>query len=117
MIQKYEFGILLDMIGDKNQKIYREVYSEQFAKEYNDMVWETARELNITTFIDTVLATVYDDHLALNAGGVPTIDIIDFDYVYWHTNLDTPDKCSPKSLDNVARVVLEIIYNQSIWPN
>ena len=114
---KYEFGILLDMIGDEYQKIYREVYSERFAKEYNDMVWRVAKELNINTFIDTVKATVYDDHLALNAGGVPTIDIIDFDYPYWHTEFDTPDKCSAQSLDNVGRVVLEIIYNQSIWPN
>jgi glutaminyl-peptide cyclotransferase len=81
------------------------------------MVWKTARELNITTFIDSTKYAVEDDHLSLNIGGLPAIDLIDFDYPYWHTEMDTPDKCSAESLANVGRVLAEIAYNSAIWPN
>lgn len=113
----YHFGIVVDMVGDRVQQIYREAYSEDFFKPVNDMIWHTAAELGITTFQDTVRHTVLDDHLELAAGGVPTVDIIDFDYPYWHTEYDTPDKCSAESLSNVGRVLAYIIYNKSIWPN
>ncbi len=114
---KYRFGIVIDMIGGKDQQICREIYSERFHKPINDMVWNTARELGIRTFIDSTRFAVEDDHLALNIGGVPTIDLIDFDYPYWHTELDTPDKCSPQSLANVGRVLAQIAYNKSLWPS
>jgi len=113
---KYHFGIVIDMIGDRNQHIFREENSERFSKPVNDMIWETARDLGVTTFRDTVLHSVIDDHLPLNVGGVPTADIIDFDYPYWHTEFDTPDKCSPESLANVGNVLAEIIYRPSLWP-
>jgi hypothetical protein len=52
-----------------------------------------------------------DDHLPLIQSGIPTIDIIDFDYPYWHTVEDTPDKCSAESLDVVGQLVLSVIYS------
>ena len=113
---KYEFGIILDLIGDQDQQIYREGYSERYASELNDMVWGVAGRLGVETFIDSVKYTVIDDHLSLSLSGVPSIDIIDFDYDYWHTEFDTPDKCSSESLTNVGRVVAEIVYNPSLWP-
>jgi glutaminyl-peptide cyclotransferase len=113
---KYQFGIVLDMIGDKEQQIYREAYSDQFYRRINDMVWNSARNLGISTFIDSVRHSVIDDHLPLSAGGVPTVDIIDFDYPYWHTDQDTPDKCSAQSLANVGRILTEIMYNEKLWP-
>jgi hypothetical protein len=112
---KYHFGIVIDMVGDKNQHFFREEISERFSKEVNDMVWEAAQRLGVTTFRDTVLHRVTDDHLPLNIGGVRTIDIIDFNYPYWHTEFDTPDKCSPESLANVGSVLAEIIYKPSLW--
>ena len=48
---------------------------------------------------------VLDDHLALNNAGIPTIDIIDFDYPYWHTSQDLPERCSAASLEQVGRVL------------
>ena len=113
---KYDFGLVIDLIGDANQEIYREEYSQRFNPELNDLVWNTARALNITTFRDSVRHTVIDDHLPLNTGGIPTIVIIDFDYPYWHTEFDTPDKCSAASLENVGRVLAKIIYTPSSWP-
>ena len=113
---KYHFGIVIDMVGDRNQHFFREEISERFSKPVNDMVWETARRLGVETFRDTVLHRVTDDHMPLNIGGVRTIDIIDFNYPYWHTEFDTPDKCSPGSLANVGIVLAEIVYKPSLWP-
>ncbi len=114
---KYQFAILMDMIGDKDQEICREIYSDRFHKPLNDMVWHTARALGITSFIDSTKYAIEDDHLSFNIGGLPTVDLIDFDYPYWHTEMDTPDKCSPGSLANVGRVLAEIAYNSSLWPS
>ena len=111
---KYRFGILLDLIGDKDQNIYKEGYSQKLAPELNDYVFKTASELGLTTFIDTVKYTVTDDHLLLNSVGIPTVNLIDFDYPFWHTENDSSDKCSPESLGNVGKLLTEIIYNGSI---
>lgn len=113
---RYRFGIVLDMIGDKDQQIYREGFSDQYNKPLDDMIWKTASQLGIHTFIDSVKHIVMDDHLSLNAGGVPSVDLIDFDYPYWHTDQDTPDKCSAESLSNVGRVLAYIAYNPKLWP-
>ena len=112
----YRFGIVIDMIGDKDQQIYREGYSERYHQELNDMIWSTAARLGITTFRDSVKHLIHDDHLSLCSGGVPTVDIIDFDYPYWHTEFDSPDKCSAESLANVGRVLIEIVYDPALWP-
>lgn len=114
--EKYRFGIVIDMIGDSSQQLYREGYSDRSYRALNDAVWRAAARLGITTFRDTIKYTIIDDHLSLVSSGVPTIVIIDFDYPYWHTEFDTPDKCSPTALANVGRVLVEIIYNPLLWP-
>ena len=113
---KYRFAVVLDMVGDARQEIFREAYSEQYQKPLNDMIWSVAKQLGISTFHDTTRHTVIDDHLSLNVAGLPAVDIIDFDYPYWHTEFDTPDKCSSQSLENVGRVIAYIAYNRHIWP-
>ena len=106
-----EFAILLDMIGDADQQIYIEQNSYQYARKIVDRVWKIADQMGIHEFIPEVKFDVYDDHLNLLEIGIPAIDIIDFEYQYWHTVEDTPDKCSPKSLDNVGRVLLGVLYD------
>ena len=49
---------------------------------------------------------IHDDHTPLNAAGIPTIDLIDFEYPPWHTPDDTMDKISAESLQTVGRVVV-----------
>ncbi|MEW6051484.1 MAG: M28 family peptidase [Candidatus Zixiibacteriota bacterium] len=112
---RYRFAIVVDMVGDKDQRIYREGYTEMFNRSLNDMIWNAARDLKLTTFADSTKHAVIDDHLSLNAGGVPSAVIIDFDYAYWHTDQDTPDKCSAESLANVGRVLAHIVYNPGLW--
>jgi Iap family predicted aminopeptidase len=115
------FGINIDMIGDANLEIPREPYSEQYAPHVVKLVFTIARQLNIPQFVDRPGRPVYDDHIPLNEAGIPTANLIDFDYPdasnrYWHTMEDTPDKCSPESLEAVGRVLLHIIYSKAQLP-
>jgi Zn-dependent M28 family amino/carboxypeptidase len=113
---KYSFGVVVDLVGDASQQIGREAYTERFYKPINDMIWQTAALLEVSSFRDEVRHTIQDDHISIGAAGVPTALLIDFDYEYWHTEFDTPDKCSAESLANVGRVLAYIIYNTSLWP-
>jgi glutaminyl-peptide cyclotransferase len=109
------FGILLDMIGDARLEIPREANSVAMAPDVVDLVWGTAIRLGYKQFVNITQGRVTDDHLPLNAAGIPTIDLIDFDYPdhtnrYWHTLQDTPDKCSPESLEAVGTVLMTVVY-------
>lgn len=106
------FDINLDMIGQKNLRIPEEGYSVQYAPDVVKLVWNTAAEMGVTQFVDTTGESIYDDHLQLDNIGLKAIDLIDFNYKYWHTLEDTPDKCSPQSLSAVGRVLLEVIYRK-----
>jgi hypothetical protein len=44
------------------------------------------------------------------------VDVIDFDYTYWHTLADTPDKCASTSLEAVGRVIEEYVSRQLETP-
>ncbi len=107
-----KFAILLDMIGDKDLRISKEYYSAmKFAPELTETVWARAKRLNLPAFVDTIERAVIDDHHSLAKIGIKIIDIIDFDYPYWHTLEDTPDKCSPESLGQIGKLMVDIIYN------
>ncbi len=107
-----QYGILLDMVGDRDLQLPLEQNSMRFAPQLMDLVWATAEEHGITQFIRVPGEMISDDHLPLNEAGIPTIDIIDFQYPHWHTQQDTPDKCSPESLEAVGTVVAAVIYNK-----
>jgi len=112
---RYRWGVLVDMIGDKDLQIYQERNSMWWrdTRPLVDDIWATARRLGVREFIPRVKHEMVDDHLPLhNIAGIPTCDIIDFDYPdgqrrFWHTTEDTIDKCSPLSLAKVGWVVRE----------
>ena len=106
-----DFGILLDMVGDQSLELPMEGYSWNAARGLTEAIWRRAEELGLPAFQRRLGPAIMDDHLPLIQSGVPTIDIIDFDYPHWHTVEDTPDKCSPESLEIVGRLVLDIIYS------
>ncbi|EQB62857.1 MAG: Peptidase M28 [candidate division Zixibacteria bacterium RBG-1] len=106
-----KFGILLDMVGDKDLNIYKEQYSYTYAPEIVDLIWSKAKKLELNSFHDQVRHSVWDDHMPLILAGIPTVDIIDFDYPYWHTLQDTPDKCSEQSLETVGKLLISILYD------
>jgi Zn-dependent M28 family amino/carboxypeptidase len=102
---KYVCGIILDMVAGRDQIIRREPNSVKSAGGLVRQLWAVADRLGIRASSDEMGPEVRDDHLALNAVGIPTADIIDFTYAHWHLASDTPDQCTPESLQDVGRVV------------
>lgn len=108
------FGILVDMVGDRDLTIKKEMYSNMAASEVVSRVWRKAASLGYAEFFSEAVGyAVVDDHIPLLRAGIRCIDVIDFDYPHWHTPRDTPDKCSSRSLEIVARVLLSLIYDIS----
>ena len=99
------------MIGDRDLTLYKEAYSARYAEELTESVWSKAKEMGLLCFEDSVKHAVYDDHVPLLGAGIPVVDLIDFDYPYWHTTFDTPDKCSPESLQKIGELLLHILYH------
>ncbi|TWT91567.1 M28 family peptidase [Stieleria varia] len=117
----YQSGILLDMIGDRELKIYYELNSLRFAKRQCESLWNTAKRLRVTAFVPRSRHKIDDDHIPLNnIAGIPTLDIIDFDYPrpgigvqsYWHTEQDIPANCSGQSIAAVVWVVHQWLKEQ-----
>ncbi|HEX9615701.1 MAG TPA: M28 family peptidase, partial [Bacteroidota bacterium] len=113
----YAYAINFDMIGDKNLEIRREANSDSFAPSLMDAIFRQAKLLGYPQFIDEQIGGIYDDHVPLNQANIPAVDIIDFTYPdqsnrYWHTTDDTPDKCSPESLQAVGTVILHLLSGQ-----
>lgn len=104
------WGILLDMVGDRDLRIPQEVYSARQAPELMRRIWDSARALGFSqVFPREEGQAISDDHLPFLERGVPFVDLIDFDYPYWHTLGDTPERCSPRSLEIVGNVVLHAL--------
>jgi glutaminyl-peptide cyclotransferase len=98
--------VLVDMIGDRNLGIRRDSNSSKWL---TDIVWDTAARLKLGAYFLPAVTTVEDDHLPFLAAGVPSVDIIDLDYDAWHTQRDTLDAVSARSLQVVGDVVLAAI--------
>lgn len=116
----YRAAVLFDMIGDADLQIYQERNSAWWPRSrwIVDEIWQTAQRLKVWEFIPQKKYEIRDDHISLhNIGGIPAIVLIDFDYPYWHTQQDTPDKCSPLSLAKVGWVVLEWLQTLKPVPN
>ena len=99
--------INLDMIGDKNLNIRQETNSTAFLRK---LFWSTAAELGYQAYFPNEAISTDDDHMPFSKLGVPAIDIIDFDYPPWHTDDDTMDKLSARSLEIVGTVTLEVVH-------
>lgn len=100
------YVIVVDMVGDREQELYYEGNSNV---DLRQKLWAVAHELGYDEFIPEVRHTMIDDHLPFARMGIPAVDIIDFDYPYWHTIEDTCDKVSPESLERVGRVLESLL--------
>jgi glutaminyl-peptide cyclotransferase len=95
--------VLLDMVGDADQQFYFEGNSDPALREE---IWTTAAALGFGSyFVPSRKYIMLDDHLPFRDLGIPSVDIIDFDYPYWHTTQDTLDKISADSLEHVGRTM------------
>jgi Zn-dependent M28 family amino/carboxypeptidase len=103
--------VVIDMIGDANLNIYKEQNSNT---DLTDEIWSTAGRLGYgSNFIAQYKYSMEDDHTPFLEAGIPAVDIIDFDYPYWHTTADTPDKVSAASLEAVGNTLWTWITQQS----
>jgi glutaminyl-peptide cyclotransferase len=57
----------------------------------------------------TTTPGVVDDHTPFLEAGVPSIDVIDFDFPCWHRLCDDLRSVSARSLDTVGETVLEFL--------
>ena len=95
--------IILDMIGDANLNIYFEGNS---SRTDSDSLWSTAASLGYAqTFIPKNKYNMIDDHTPFLKLGIPSVNMIDFDYPYWHTTSDNLSHVSAKSLDRVGNTL------------
>jgi Zn-dependent M28 family amino/carboxypeptidase len=98
-----EAVVIVDMIGDADQNIYIERNSSPALVQE---IWGVAAELGYEqAFISEAKYSMLDDHTPFLQAGIPAVDIIDFDYPYWHTVDDTVDKVSAQSLQSVGETL------------
>ena len=104
------FGVVWDMIGDRDLRVMHERHSLRGAPEVVERVWAEAAALGYARhFVATPGYQVMDDHVPLLEIGWRVIDVIDLDYQYHHTTADTIDKVSAESLRIVGEVALALV--------
>ena len=107
------YAVLFDLVADKDLQIYEEGNSVVGAPEVVGLVWDTAKDLGYAgTFIATPKHTLIDDHLELQKVGIRAVDVVDFDYSWWHTTEDTIDKVSAASLQIVGDVAVALVRRE-----
>ena len=115
--------ILVDMVGDANVAIYKELHSLDSDRSLIDKVWTAAAKLGYSKqFPNESGLDIEDDHIPMEEAGIPSIDLIGLNYnpgsryplnfpPSWHTLGDTVDKCSPASLEAVGRTLQDVVMN------
>lgn len=99
--KQYRGGIVFDMVGDRSLTI---TLPPDSPAEMARDIFAAAEALNLRKYFTYFDSEIVDDHTPLNAIGIPTIDLIDFDFPAWHTPEDTMDKLSAESLRTVGAV-------------
>ncbi len=112
------YGILLDMTGGKDGRFSREELSRNVAAQPLDRVWRTGQRLGFGAyFLDQASPAITDDHVYMNKGGLPTLDIIDHvpygqDYfpAYHHATTDNMTLIDRATLRAVGQTVLTVLF-------
>jgi Zn-dependent M28 family amino/carboxypeptidase len=105
--KKAEAMILLDFVGDRDLSLPREGYSDP-------ALWRRLRAAarrvgTAAVFPPGSQLAILDDHYPFHLLGVPSIDLIDFDYPCWHRTCDNLSRVSKRSLDAVGETVYELL--------
>lgn len=113
------YGILVDLVGAKGARFYREGHSMRYGKNIVNKIWNFAAELGYSDFfVMRDAPEIIDDHVFVNRdAGIPMINIIEFspDFGfghYHHTHLDNMDIIDKRSLRAVGQTVLFTIYQE-----
>ena len=101
---QFKFGILWDMIGDRDLTI---TLSPDSPADLTRDILTSADALGLRQHFGKFATLIYDDHVPLTrTARIPTINLIDYDYPAWHTADDTLERLAPESLQKVAAVTL-----------
>ncbi len=113
------YGILVDLVGSKGARFYREGYSRRYASGILKKVWDHASKLGHSAFfINQDSPEILDDHLFVNEyAQIPMIDIIEFSPQYGfghyhHTHQDNLDLIDKKPLQAVGETVLFTVFQE-----
>ncbi|WP_288371777.1 M28 family peptidase [uncultured Algoriphagus sp.] len=113
------YGILVDLVGAKGARFYREGYSRRYASGILKKVWDHASKLGHSAFfINQDSPEILDDHLFVNEyAQIPMIDIIEFSPQYGfghyhHTHQDNLDLIDKKPLQAVGETVLFTVFQE-----
>ncbi len=110
LLSRIDALINVDMLGDKDLNLQRDQNSSSHLVE---LVWKVAHDLGYARHFEDSITAIEDDHIPFRRRGVPAVDLIDFEYGmlnrYWHTEKDTLDKLSPRSLEIAGKVVMETL--------
>ena len=109
--KQFRGGILFDMVGDRSLDITLPADSPPAIA--RDII-AAAEALKLRNYFSYLDRDLIDDHAPLNAIRIPTIDIIDFDYAWWHTADDTLDKISAQSLQIIGSVALYYLSEHAL---
>lgn len=108
-----EYALMIDMVGDADQRFYYEWSSSLWLLE---KVWRIAEDKGYGQhFAPEYRHQLEYDHTPFFQWGIPAAVVIDFDYPYWHTQHDTLDKISVDSLQRIGDV-LETLLEQEPLP-
>lgn len=102
-----EAMILLDFIADKRLSIPREGNSD--LELWGRLRAAARRAGTARHFPDDTQGPISDDHLPFIEQGVPSIDLIDFDFPCWHETCDDLSAVSRESLDVSGETVRELL--------
>lgn len=111
----YQYGIILDMVGAPDAVFPLEMYSTQYASNYQHQIWRAAEQLGYgSMWVKQQSYPITDDHYYINyIAGIPCVDVIHYDIRnatgfphWWHTRNDNMDNISKSTLQAVGEVVM-----------
>jgi hypothetical protein len=102
-----ESMILLDFVGEKDLSIPREDNSDK--KLWAKLRAAAAAAGEIEHFPKDQWPAVSDDHVPFIRRGIPSIDLIDFDFACWHKTCDDLTQISEDSLDATGETVVRLL--------
>jgi len=99
--------ILLDFVGDRDLSLPREAGSDPAL--WQKLRRAAARVGVASLFPPRTTGPVLDDHYPFAREGVPSIDLIDFEFPCWHRGCDDLSAVSMRSLDAVGETIVELL--------
>ncbi|WAS98728.1 M28 family peptidase [Nannocystis punicea] len=117
LVARAEFGVVLDMVGDRDLRVQPDRASLAQHPALVQRIWSIGQAHGFTAFDSTPLAVpLLDDHVPLDEAGVPSVLLIDYDYPAWHTHADTRDKLDARSLGAVGETLRLALLDLAAHP-